>query len=142
MLKQSKVWLAATGQIFFTLSVGFGAIHTYASYLKEKDDVVLSGLATCSTNEFCEVILGGSIAIPVTVAFFGLAQTKVVAAAMLTTGVVVPVATAIGAVPVTSVTVPEPPPELPPETALTTILIAAFDATSMAAVIGRSTPAG
>jgi len=47
ILKQSKVWLAATGQIFFTLSVGFGAIHTYASYLKEKDDVVVSGLATC-----------------------------------------------------------------------------------------------
>lgn len=80
ILKDSKVWLAATGQIFFTLSVGFGAIQTYASYLKPKDDVVLSGLATCSTNEFCEVILGGSIAIPVTLAFFGLAQTQVVAA--------------------------------------------------------------
>lgn len=80
ILKQSKVWLAATGQIFFTLSVGFGAVQTYASYLKEKDDVVLSGLATCSTNEFCEVILGGSIAIPVTVAFFGLAQTQQIAA--------------------------------------------------------------
>ncbi len=80
ILKDSKVWLAATGQIFFTLSVGFGAIQTYASYLKPKDDVVLSGLATCSTNEFCEVILGGSIAIPVTLAFFGLAQTKMIAA--------------------------------------------------------------
>ena len=80
ILKQSKVWLAATGQIFFTLSVGFGAIQTYASYLKPKDDVVLSGLATCATNEFCEVILGGSIAIPVTLAFFGLAQTKIIAA--------------------------------------------------------------
>ena len=79
-LKDSRVWLAATGQIFFTLSVGFGAIQTYASYLKPKDDVVLSGLATCSINEFCEVILGGSIAIPVTFAFFGLAQTQAVAA--------------------------------------------------------------
>jgi neurotransmitter:Na+ symporter, NSS family len=80
ILKDSRVWLAATGQIFFTLSVGFGAIHTYASYLKPKDDVVVSGLATCSTNELCEVILGGSIAIPVTLAFFGLAQTKLIAA--------------------------------------------------------------
>ncbi len=80
ILKQSKVWLAATGQVFFTLSIGVGAIQTYASYLKEKDDVVLSGLATCSTNEFCEVILGGSIAIPVVVAFFGLAQTQQIAA--------------------------------------------------------------
>ncbi|MBI4372151.1 MAG: sodium:calcium symporter [Candidatus Omnitrophica bacterium] len=79
-LGQAKVWLAATGQIFFTLSVGFGAIQTYASYLSKKDDVVVSGLATCSANEFAEVILGGSIAIPVMVAFFGLAQTQAVAA--------------------------------------------------------------
>ena len=80
VLRSAKVWLAATGQIFFTLSVGFGAIQTYASYLSKKDDVVLSGLATCSANEFAEVILGGSIAIPVTVAFFGLQATKEIAA--------------------------------------------------------------
>lgn len=80
ILTQSKVWLAATGQIFFTLSLGFGAIQTYASYLSKKDDVVLSGLATSSANEFVEVILGGSIALPVTVAFFGLMQTKEIAA--------------------------------------------------------------
>lgn len=78
-LKDSKVWLAATGQIFFTLSVGFGCIQTYASYLTEKDDVVLSGLATVSTNEFSEVMLGGLIAIPVTVAFFGIAETQQIA---------------------------------------------------------------
>ncbi len=80
MLTESRVWLAATGQIFFTLSVGFGAIQTYASYLSEKDDVVLSGLGTSSTNGFVEVILGGSIAIPVTVAFFGIARTQEIAA--------------------------------------------------------------
>jgi len=79
-LGRAKVWLAATGQIFFTLSLGFGAIQTYASYLSKKDDVVLSGLATSSANEFAEVILGGSIAIPVTVAFFGLEPTKQIAA--------------------------------------------------------------
>jgi SNF family Na+-dependent transporter len=79
ILTQSKVWLAATGQIFFTLSVGFGAIQTYASYLRPKDDVVLSGLATSSTNEFVEVIIGSSIAIPVCVAFFGLEHTRAIA---------------------------------------------------------------
>lgn len=79
-LTDVKVWLAATGQIFFTLSVGFGAIQTYASYMKPKDDVLLSGLATASANEFVEVILGGSIAIPVAVAFFGLAATQSIAA--------------------------------------------------------------
>jgi len=80
VLGDARVWLAATGQIFFTLSLGFGAIQTYASYLSQKDDVVLSGLATSSANEFAEVLLGGSIAIPVTVAFFGLPQTREIAA--------------------------------------------------------------
>src|SRR3989338_6345428 len=70
-LKSAKVWLAAAGQIFFTLSVGIGVILTYASYLKKTDDVVLSGLTSVSTNEFAEVILGGSIVIPAAFAFFG-----------------------------------------------------------------------
>lgn len=73
------IWLAAAGQIFFTLSVGMGTIHAYASYLKPKDDIALSALTTASTNEFAEVILGASIAIPVAVAFFGLDMTKEIA---------------------------------------------------------------
>jgi NSS family neurotransmitter:Na+ symporter len=80
-LASPAVWLAAAGQIFFTLSIGNGSIHTYASYVGEDDDVVLTGLTTSATNEFAEVILGGSIAIPVAVAFFGLAETKMIAAA-------------------------------------------------------------
>ncbi len=79
-LGNAKIWLAAAGQIFFTLSVGMGTLHAYASYLKESDDIALSGLATSSINEFTEVILGGTIAIPIAVAFFGLAQTQVIAA--------------------------------------------------------------
>lgn len=75
-LDDPKIWLAAAGQIFFTLSVGMGTIQAYASYLKSKDDIVLSGLTTASTNEFAEVILGSSIAIPVAVAFFGLPATQ------------------------------------------------------------------
>jgi len=78
-LKNGSVWLAATGQIFFTLSVGFGAIQTYASYLREKDDVALAGLTTSVFNEFAEVILGGSIAIPVACAFFGVIATQEIA---------------------------------------------------------------
>ncbi len=79
-LGDPKIWLAAAGQIFFTLSVGMGTIHAYASYLRPKDDIALSGLTTAATNEFAEVVLGGSIAIPVAVAFFGLAQTQQFAA--------------------------------------------------------------
>jgi len=78
-LGNPSVWIAAAGQIFFTLSVGMGTIHAYASYLKPKDDIVLSGLSTSATNEFAEVILGGSIAIPAAVAFFGLTMTTQIA---------------------------------------------------------------
>jgi len=70
-LKDAKVWLSAAGQIFFTLSVGIGVILTYASYLSKNDDVLLSGLTSASTNEFAEVILGGSIVIPAAFVFFG-----------------------------------------------------------------------
>jgi len=63
-LKSPKVWLAATGQLFFTLSLGMGVILSYSSFLRKSDDVPLSGLTAASTNEFAEVILGGSIVIP------------------------------------------------------------------------------
>lgn len=70
-LSQARVWIEAAGQIFFTLSVGIGVILTYASYLKKQDDVALSGLSAAATNEFCEVILGGSIVIPAAFIFLG-----------------------------------------------------------------------
>lgn len=70
-LKNPQVWLAAAGQIFFSLSVGFGLILCYASYLRENDDVVLTSLSASSTNEFCEVILGGMIVVPTAFLFLG-----------------------------------------------------------------------
>lgn len=75
-LKDPKVWLAAAGQIFFTLSVGIGVVLTYASYLRRSDDVALSGLTAASTNEVAEVILGGSIVVPAAFAFLGAEATK------------------------------------------------------------------
>jgi len=79
VLLDPKTWLEAAGQIFFTLSLGFGAIQCYASYLYRDEDVVLTGLATTSANEFAEVILGGSLAIPAAAAFFGIAAAQVIA---------------------------------------------------------------
>jgi SNF family Na+-dependent transporter len=70
-LANAKVWLAAAGQIFFTLSVGMGTLQAYASYLRKEDDLTLSGVATAATNETAEVVLGGSLAIPAVVTFFG-----------------------------------------------------------------------
>lgn len=78
-LKSAKVWLAAAGQIFFTLSVGIGVILTYASYLKKGDDIVLSGISAVGTNEMAEVILGGSIIIPAAFVFFGPVDIKMIA---------------------------------------------------------------
>jgi len=80
-LKNPVVWINACGQIFFSLSVGFGIIVTYASYLSKKDDVVLSGLTASSTNVFCEVCLGGLIVIPAALIFLGIASMENVAEA-------------------------------------------------------------
>lgn len=71
-----ETWLAATGQIFFSLSVGLGVIINYASYLDAKDDVVLSGLTASATNEFFEVALGGMITLTASVVFLGLVATQ------------------------------------------------------------------
>ncbi len=75
-LTNPKVWLAAAGQIFFTLSVGMGSIHCYAAYLKEKEDIALNAATAGWMNEFVEVILGGSIIIPIAVAYLGLDWVK------------------------------------------------------------------
>jgi SNF family Na+-dependent transporter len=75
-LTDFKAWLEAAGQIFFSLSVGFGVIINYASYVKKDDDVVLSGLTASATNEFFEVCLGGLITITAAVVFLGLQVTQ------------------------------------------------------------------
>jgi SNF family Na+-dependent transporter len=70
-LSNPQTWLAAAGQIFFSLSVGFGVIVNYASYLKKKDDVVLSGLTASATNELFEVGFGGLITLTAAFIFLG-----------------------------------------------------------------------
>lgn len=71
-LLNPSIWIAAVGQVFFSMSVGMGIIISYSSYLRKKDDVVLSALTSASANEFCEVCLGGMITVPAAVAFLGL----------------------------------------------------------------------
>jgi len=75
-LSDPKVWLAAAGQIFFTLSVGMGTIHCYAAYVKSKDDVALNAVSAGFTNEFVEVVLGSSIVIPIAAGYLGLDWVK------------------------------------------------------------------
>jgi len=74
-LWNAEVWLRAAGQIFFSLSVGFGLILCYASYLRPDDDVALTSLSAASANEFCEVVLGGLIVVPTAFLFLGAGAT-------------------------------------------------------------------
>ena len=52
------VWAAAFGQIFFSLSVGFGIMTTYASYLKRRTDLTGSGLVVGFANSGFELLAG------------------------------------------------------------------------------------
>ena len=56
MLKDPAVWMAAYGQIFFSLSLGFGILIAYASYMPEESDVTNSAFITsfgnCATSFF------------------------------------------------------------------------------------------
>lgn len=75
-LENPKVWLAAAGQIFFTLSVGMGTIHCYAAYVKSKDDIALNAMSAGWMNGFVEIVLGASIVIPIAVGYLGLDWVK------------------------------------------------------------------
>ncbi|MGE5317918.1 MAG: sodium:calcium symporter, partial [Chloroflexota bacterium] len=71
-LANPKVWLAAAGQIFFTLSVGMGSIQCYASYMKKHEDVALNAMSAGWMNEFVEVVLGSAIIIPISIGYLGI----------------------------------------------------------------------
>ncbi len=71
-LANPKIWLAAAGQIFFTLSVGMGTIHCYSSYLKQKDDIALNAMSAGWMNGFVEIVLGSAVVIPIAVGYLGL----------------------------------------------------------------------
>lgn len=57
-LKNSSVWIAAYGQIFFSLSIGFGIMTTYASYLKPRTNLTGTGMVTAFANSSFEVLAG------------------------------------------------------------------------------------
>ncbi len=85
-LANFQTWLAAAGQIFFSLSVGFGVIINYASYMHSNDDIVLSSLTSSATNEFFEVALGGMITLTAAVVFLGIAATQANVGGTFSTG--------------------------------------------------------
>ncbi|GAA6943692.1 sodium-dependent transporter [Aggregatibacter sp. 2125159857] len=57
-LTDPSVWIAAYGQIFFSLSICFGIMLTYASYLKKESDLTGAGLVVGFANSSFEVLAG------------------------------------------------------------------------------------
>ncbi|MCL1125309.1 sodium-dependent transporter [Shewanella surugensis] len=53
-----KVWSAAYGQIFFTLSVGFAIMLAYSSYLPKKSDINNNAIITVSINCGFSILAG------------------------------------------------------------------------------------
>ncbi|MDH5297795.1 MAG: sodium-dependent transporter [Desulfobulbaceae bacterium] len=56
-----EVWAAAFGQIFFTLSLGFGIMITYASYLPARSDIAKNALVTCVVNCLYSFVAGFAV---------------------------------------------------------------------------------
>ena len=57
-LADPAVWAAAYGQIFFSLSVGFGIMITYSSYLRRRTNLTGSGLVVGFANSSFELLAG------------------------------------------------------------------------------------
>ena len=57
-LGDPNVWIAAYGQIFFSLSVAFGIMITYASYRKRKANLSSPGLVVAFSNSGFEMLAG------------------------------------------------------------------------------------
>lgn len=57
-LADSQVWVAAYGQIFFSLSVCFGIMITYSSYMKKDSDLTGTGLVVGFANSSFELLAG------------------------------------------------------------------------------------
>ncbi len=66
----AKACAAALGQAFFSLSLGFGTIMTYASYVDKKDNIMFQSTATAVSDLMFALIAG--IAIMPAVFAFGL----------------------------------------------------------------------
>ncbi len=58
MLRDPGVWIAAYGQIFFSLSLGFGILIAYASYMPPESDVANSAFITSFGNCATSFIAG------------------------------------------------------------------------------------
>jgi len=53
-----RVWLAAYTQVFFSLSIGFGIMIAYASFLPKKSDIVKNAVIICIADSVTAFVAG------------------------------------------------------------------------------------
>ncbi len=70
-LLNPELWIAAAGQIFYSLSLGFGTICTYASYVNRRKDIALASITANAANEVVEVGIAGMMIVPAAVSLLG-----------------------------------------------------------------------
>jgi NSS family neurotransmitter:Na+ symporter len=71
-LGDPNVWIAAYSQIFFSLSIAFGIMITYASYRRRKSNLTAPGLVVAFANSSFEMLAG--IGVFATLGFFAFEQ--------------------------------------------------------------------
>lgn len=71
-LAKPEVWIAAYGQVFFSLSIAFAIMITYASYLPKKTDLSNSGLIAVFANSGFEFM--AAIGVFATLGFLAMQQ--------------------------------------------------------------------
>ncbi|PWU68158.1 sodium-dependent transporter [Gracilibacillus dipsosauri] len=57
-ITEGSVWIAAYGQIFFSLSIAFAIMLTYSSYLPKKSDITNNAFITGFANSSFELLAG------------------------------------------------------------------------------------
>lgn len=71
-LADPNVWIAAYSQIFFSLSIAFGIMITYASYRRRRSNLTTPGLVVAFSNSSFEILAG--IGVFATLGFFAFEQ--------------------------------------------------------------------
>jgi len=71
-LSDPNVWIAAYGQIFFSLSIAFGIMITYASYRRRRSNLTGPGLVVALANSSFELLAG--VGVFATLGFFAFQQ--------------------------------------------------------------------
>ena len=61
VLKKADVWIDAFSQIFFTLSIGFGILIAYASYIPERTNIFSNAFITVIVNSGYSIFAGFAV---------------------------------------------------------------------------------